>query len=70
MSDIIIWIVGDAFVMFININNAREADYFRKRIVDNIRFVVRIEFIADLYVLNLSVDSKVRSSLSIAWSNY
>ncbi|KPL78087.1 hypothetical protein ADN00_07890 [Ornatilinea apprima] len=56
LSDTIIWILGVAFVLFVNISHAREDDYFRKAVVDNIKLVVFIEFITDLYVFNLWVE--------------
>ncbi len=56
LSDTIIWILGVAFVLFINISHAREDDYFQKAIVDNIKLVVFIEFVTNLYVFNLWVE--------------
>ena len=53
LSDTAIWILGTAFVMFININRTKEDDYFRKAVVDNVKFVVFIEFVTNLYVFNL-----------------
>lgn len=56
LSDTIVWFLGVAFVMFIKINQTRNDDYFRKAVVDNIKLVVFIEFITNLYVFNLLVE--------------
>jgi hypothetical protein len=53
LSDTVIWFLGVAFVMFMNINNAKKENYFRKVVWDNIKLVVFIEFVTNLYVLDL-----------------
>jgi len=56
LSDTIVWFVGAAFAMFINIGYIKERDYFRKVILDNLKIVVFIEFITNLYVFDLWVE--------------
>lgn len=56
LSDTIIWFFGIAFVMFIKINHTKEDAYYRNAVVDNIKLVVFIEFITNLYVFNLWVE--------------
>ncbi len=53
LSDTIIWVVGVAFAMFINIDRTKEDDYFRKAVLDNVKIVIFIEFVTNLYVFNL-----------------
>ena len=53
LSDTVIWFFGVAFVMLVNINHAGEDGYFKKIIIENIKFVVFIEFVINLYVLDL-----------------
>ncbi|MCD4753475.1 MAG: hypothetical protein K8R40_10420 [Anaerolineaceae bacterium] len=52
LSDTIFWSVGVAFVMFINIDRTKEDGYFQKVVLDNVKVVVFIEFVTNLYVFN------------------
>lgn len=56
LSDTVIWIFGVAAVLFINISHTQEDDYFRKVIIDNIKLVVFIEFLTNLYVFDLWIE--------------
>jgi hypothetical protein len=56
LSDTLIWIFGVGVVLFFNTTNIQEADYFRKVIIDNIKLVVFIEFLMNLYVFDLWIE--------------
>lgn len=56
LSDTVIWIMGVAAVLFININHTQEDGYFRKVVIDNIKLAVFIEFLANLYVFDLWIE--------------
>jgi hypothetical protein len=54
LKDTIVWFLGTAFIRFINVNNVtKEDNYFKNVILDNLRLVVVLEFIINLYVFNL-----------------
>lgn len=57
IKDTIIWFLGTAFVLFIDINNAnRDEHYFRKIFFDNLKFILIFEFILNFYTLSLSAE--------------
>ena len=57
LKDTIYWFAGTAFVMFVNINKAAsEEDYFKNTIIDQIKFVVVLEFVVNLYSFSLPVE--------------
>ena len=56
LGETILWIFGVAFVMFVNVNHASEDNYFRNIVVDNLKFVVILEFITNVYVFNLWIE--------------
>jgi len=56
LGDTIIWVVSVAFAMFVNIGRTREDDYFRKAIWDNLKIVAFVEFVTNLYVMDLWVE--------------
>lgn len=56
LSDTIVWVVGVAFVMYMNINRVKNDDYFKRAIIDNLKLIVVIEFITNLYVFNFWVE--------------
>ena len=56
LGETILWIFGVAFVMFVNVNHASEDYYFRNIVVDNLKFVVILEFITNVYVFNLWIE--------------
>jgi hypothetical protein len=57
LKDTIIWGLGTAFIMFMNYDKANtERKYFRKVLLDNVKLVVLLEFIINLYVFNFVVE--------------
>lgn len=56
-KDTIYWAVGTAFVLLINLNDAlRDERYFRKILVDNLKFILVLEFIVGFYAFNLLIE--------------
>lgn len=54
IKDTVFWFVGTAFVTFVNINKATSDEgYFKNTIIDQIKFVVLLEFVVNLYSFNL-----------------
>lgn len=56
LSETIFWFVGVAFVMFINNDQAKDSNYYHKVVWDNIKLTVFIEFITNIYVLNIWIE--------------
>jgi len=56
LGDTIVWFFGVAFVMFVNISAINQDGYFKKAILDNLKFAIFLEFITNLYVFNLWVE--------------
>lgn len=54
LKDSIIWLLGTGFIMVLNFDKAsNERGYFKKVILDNLKFIVLLEFITNLYVFSL-----------------
>lgn len=53
---IILWVFGVAFVMFINISHVSKDNFFRDIVLDNIKFVVILEFVTNIYVFDLWIE--------------
>lgn len=54
LKDTVYWSIGTAFVLLINSNNAvRRKDFFRKTIFDNLKLVLIIEFVINMYTFSL-----------------
>ncbi|MGH7202877.1 MAG: hypothetical protein ACREHC_00350 [Candidatus Levyibacteriota bacterium] len=57
LKDTVFWIIGTAFVMFINFDKAnKDGNYFKKVLVDSLKFVILLEFIINLYVFPFFVE--------------
>ncbi len=57
LKDTIIWGLGTAFIMFMNYDKANtERKYFQKVLLDNVKLVVLLEFIINLYIFNFVVE--------------
>src|SRR6266487_2639991 len=53
LKDTIIWTLGTAFIMFVNSDKVNtESKYFKKVLLDNVKLIVLLEFIINLYVFN------------------
>ena len=52
LSDTVVWVLGVAFVMLSNVGHSQEEGFFRKVVIDNVKFVIFIEFIINLYVFD------------------
>ncbi len=56
-KDTVYWIIGAALVMFVNFDKAiKDEHYFKSALLDNLKLVVLLEFIINLYVFNLIVE--------------
>jgi len=53
LGETIIWIFGVGFALLINAGRTNEKDFFKKAILDNIKIVVIIEFLVNIYVFDL-----------------
>lgn len=52
-KDTIFWILGSAFVLLMNVNNATQDDHhFKKILLDNLKLILVLEFIITLYSFN------------------
>ena len=57
LKDTIFWSLGVAFVLLMDVNSARrEEAYFQKLIIDNIKLVLILEFVIEIYVLDLWIE--------------
>lgn len=52
-KDSIFWFIGSALILFFNINEAKNINYFKSIIKDSIKLTIVIEFIVNFYVFNL-----------------
>jgi hypothetical protein len=56
-KDTIYWVIGVAFVLLMNANKAtQEKDYFKNLLLDNLKVIVALEFIINLYTFNFWVE--------------
>lgn len=54
LKNTIFWLLGTAFVLFMNLNRVHEDDhYFRKIVSDNLKLVLVLVFIINFYTLHL-----------------
>ena len=57
IKDTIYWFLVVAFLLFVNVTKVnKEENYFKKLITDNIKIVVVIEFIVNLYTFNIIIE--------------
>lgn len=57
LKDTVIWGLGTAFIMFMHYDKVNtERKYFKKVLLDNVKLVVLLEFIINLYVFNFVVE--------------
>jgi len=57
IKDTALWFFGVAFIMLMNTNKANENDkYFKSILIANLKLVVVLEFILNLYVFNFTVE--------------
>jgi len=66
-KDTVLWTLGTAFVLLINVNKANEDSGFFGRILrDNLRFTVALQFVVARYTLNLPAEVLLVPVLAIA----
>lgn len=54
LKDTILWFIGGAFIMFLHSNKVTsEEHYFKGVLLESVKFTVVIEFVTNLYTLNL-----------------
>jgi hypothetical protein len=57
LKDTILWTIGTAFATFLSLNKvAGDENFFRKALLDNIKLVLILEFIVNLYSFNLIIE--------------
>lgn len=57
IKETVIWTFGAAFIALLNTNNyIKEEHFFKKIVMDNIKFVLAIEFIMNFYSFNLLIE--------------
>ncbi len=57
LKDTIFWAFGVAFVLFFNTTKAiKEDDFFKKTILDNLKLILILEFILNLYSFNIYIE--------------
>lgn len=57
IKDTFFWILGSAFVLLMNINNAMQDDHhFKKILLDNLKLILVLEFIITLYSFNFWIE--------------
>lgn len=65
-KDTILWTFGTAFATFFSLNKAAENEnYFKNVILDNIKFILILEFIVNLYSFNLAIELVVIPIVSL-----
>lgn len=56
-KDTVFWILGSAFVLLMNVNNATQDDHhFKKILLDNLKLILVLEFIVTLYSFNFWIE--------------
>lgn len=56
-KDTILWTLGSAFTAYFNLNKvAQDDNYFKNAILNNLKFVLVLEFVVNLYSFNLPVE--------------
>ena len=57
LKDTSFWFIGSAFAILLNLTKARKEDrFFHSLLVDNVKLVLIIEFIANFHVFNLAIE--------------
>lgn len=57
IKDTLFWLVGTAFVLLMNANKATQDNgFFKKILIDNLKLILVLEFIVNLYTFNLLLE--------------
>lgn len=57
IKDTTFWLVGTAFVLLMNANKATQDNgFFKKILIDNLRLILLLEFVVNLYTFNLLIE--------------
>jgi hypothetical protein len=73
MKDTILWTLGSAFATFFNLNKVSDDEhYFKNVILDNIKFILILEFIINFYSFSLAIELTLipMITLTIMMSTY
>lgn len=54
LKDTIIWTLGFGFISLMNINKVNESAYFKKVLIDTIKWTIAIEFIVNFFTFSLT----------------
>lgn len=56
-KDTVYWFIGTAFVLLLNINKAAQGKgFFKKVLKDNLRVIIVLEFVVNLYTFNFFIE--------------
>lgn len=57
INDTVIWFLGTGFILFVNIDDAlKDKHYFKKVVLENLKFMLVLEVIVNLYTFGLWVE--------------
>ncbi|MBU0711342.1 hypothetical protein KKA87_05400 [bacterium] len=57
LKDTIYWFFGVAFIMLMNINTITDNEHFFKSVIlDNVKLIILLEFVVNLYVFNIVIE--------------
>lgn len=57
IKDTVFWVLGSAFVLLMNVNNATHDDHhFKNILLDNLKLILMLEFIITLYSFNFWIE--------------
>lgn len=66
LKDTILWTLGSAFAAYFSLNRVSQDDtYFKKAILDNLKFVLILEFVVNLYSFSLPAELIVIPAVSV-----
>lgn len=66
VKDTIYWFFGSALVLFFSVDNAKDdEDYFKKILLNNVKFILILEFIINLYAFSFWFEMILIPSITI-----
>lgn len=75
LKDTIFWTIGFGFISLMNVNKINDSAYFKKNLLDTIKWTIAIEFIMNFFTFSLTkeliiVPILVFSSIMQAWVSF
>lgn len=65
LKDTVIWGLGTAFVMLMNVKNTGDDHYFQKVILDNVKLILIVEFVVNFRTFNIWIELFIIPLLTI-----